>query len=155
MERLRPIQSDVESLFHHLSRAHHQMLGILQREIDKIEGHGGLQPGMRHLFCALAHEEGLTVSELAARLRMAKSSVTGMVKRMEAADLAVQKPDPHDLRVRRVMLTERGHALRPACARIDATISERLDAEFSPEERAKILELLSRLISTLSATGVD
>ncbi|MFV1996230.1 MAG: MarR family winged helix-turn-helix transcriptional regulator [Verrucomicrobiales bacterium] len=151
MEPSPPNASDVEILFHLLSRAHHQMIGILQREIGKLDGNGGLQPGMRHLFCALAHQDGMTVSELADHLRMAKSSITGAIKRMETAGLAEMKPDATDLRIKRVVLTERGRALQPACARIDAVISEKLDTEFTAEERDQLPQMLDRLIRLLAA----
>ena len=151
MDRPKPSQSDVESLFYHLSRAHHQMLGILQREIDRLDGNEGLHPGMRHLFCLLSGEDGFTVSEMAGKLKMAKSSVTAVIKKMEAADLVRLEPDLNDLRLRRVVLTDRGRSLQPACARIDAMISEKLEAEFSPAERKQIIDLLKRLIATMKA----
>lgn len=144
-------QSEVERLFHLLSRAHHQMLAAIQREIDQLKIDGGLQPGMRHIFCALIGQDDITVSELASTLGMAKSSVTGAVKRMEMAGLVELVPDAKDLRLRRVRLTSRGHDLKPACVRIDAAISDRLREAFTVDERAQICDLLSRLVAAMSS----
>ncbi len=150
MEDVSQRKSEVERLFHLLSRAHHLMLTTLQREIDQLKIDGEFQPGMRHLFCLLAEEDGLTVSDLAKRLSMAKSSVTGAIRRMESAGVVELVPDEHDLRLRRVRLTGNGHALKPICIQIDAAISERLETEFQREELEEILALLSRLVSAMS-----
>lgn len=127
------------------------MLSAIQREIGHLKIEGGLQPGMRHLFCALMGEDDITISELATSLGMAKSSVTGALKRMEAAGLVELVPDSKDLRLRRVRLTRRGHDLKPACVRIDAAISERLREAFTPEEREQIGTLLARLVLAMSS----
>lgn len=127
------------------------MLAALQREIGHQKVDGGFQPGMRHLICALFEDEGVTVSELASRLSMAKSSVTGAVRRMESAGLVELAPDPRDLRLRRVRLTKAGHSLRPACAKIDEAISQRLEGAFTAEERDQVISLLDRLITAMSA----
>ena len=145
-----PSKSEVEQLFHLLSRAHHQMLSALQREIDQLGISGDLHPGMRHLFCTLAEEDGMTVSDLANRLSMAKSSVTGALRRMESAGLVELRPDDRDLRLRRVRLTRVGKALKPTCVQIDAAISQRLDSEFTPREKAQVLELLDRLVGAMA-----
>lgn len=142
-------QSEVEQLFHHLSRAHHLMLTTLQREIEGLGVDGKLQPGMRPLICTLVEEDGLSVSDLAKRLNMAKSSVTGAVKRMASAGVVDLVPDDSDLRIRRVQLTAEGRALKPLCLQIDEVISKRLGTVFSETELSQLRELLARLISVM------
>lgn len=130
------------------------MLATLQREIEHQKIDDTLHPGMLHLICALIENDGLTVSELASRLSMAKSTVTGAVHRMESAGLVELVPDPTDLRLRRVRLTKQGHSLRPACAKIDEAISQQLEEAFSENERKQIFKLLGRLVTTMAA-GVE
>lgn len=144
-----PFKSDVEQLFHHLSRAHHLMITTLQREIDGLGVDGKLQPGMRPLICTLVEEDGLSVSDLAKRLNMAKSSVTGAIKRMESAGVVDLIPDEKDLRIRRVQLTSEGRALKPLCVQIDRAVSKRLDSVFTETDLAQLQDLLARLISVM------
>jgi DNA-binding MarR family transcriptional regulator len=140
-------------LVHHLSRAHHQMQSLLEKEIAKESDGGGLQPAMRPIFCALSRQSGLTVSDLAGQLRLAKSSVTGALRRMEAAGLVEQRLDGQDGRRRRSWLTERGKAMISVCERIDATIQKQLKSHLSPEESAELVRLLIKL--TESAGGPE
>lgn len=53
-----------------------------------------------------ARETPLTVGELGARLGLSSAAVSGLVDRLEAADLARRTPDPRDRRRVLVELTE-------------------------------------------------
>lgn len=138
---------DLDPLILRISRAHHQMMGLIQSEIDRLDVPSDLrlQPGMMPLFCLLANEEELTISELAHRLEMAKSSVTGAVRRMEAAGLVCQVYDQSDRRLRRIRLTSLGRSLKPACERIRQAVGERLGQIMSPKEFRQLLALLGTL----------
>src|SRR5438552_10481137 len=59
----------------------------------------------------LWREEGLSQSELAARLRVELPTLTKAVQRMERAGLLTRQADSQDTRVSRVYLTEKGRAL--------------------------------------------
>ena len=64
---------------------------------------------------ALLHLEPgapVTMTALAAGMHCDNSNVTGIVDRLEAAGLAERRPDARDRRVKTVMLTSRGEALR-------------------------------------------
>ncbi len=61
---------------------------------------------------ALWDEDARTVGGIAARLSLESSTITPLVKRLEAAGLVTRTRDPHDERQVRVTLTDRGRALR-------------------------------------------
>ena len=150
-----PDQPDIESLILKISRAHHQLMGLIQQEIDRVSEGSDLKlhPGMMQLFCVLAQEDGQTISQLAERLEMAKSSVTGAVRRMETAGLVSQSGDASDRRLRRITLTPRGRALKPACDGVRQAVGERLDQAFSPAEFRQLLSLLGRLSDAANENG--
>src|SRR5512142_1840211 len=66
----------------------------------------GLYQGQPPLLRQLWDQEGLTQSELAARLKVAPATVTKMLQRMEKTGFVQRCTDPEDQRISRVYLTE-------------------------------------------------
>ena len=106
----------------------------------------GLTPQQGQLLCVLmAQPYGM--SELGTTLRLAKSSLTGLVDRTERGGLVRREPDPQDTRAVRVALTPEGSRLAAqfyaeTCRRI-----ERLPAGLSAAEREALAGLLGRVVS--------
>ena len=61
---------------------------------------------------ALSEDDGQTVSGIADRLALESSTVTPLVKRLEAAQLVTRTRNSRDERQVNVRLTEKGHQLR-------------------------------------------
>lgn len=105
----------------------------------------GLTPQQGQLLCVLmAQPYGM--GELGAMLRLAKSSVTGLVDRTEGNGLVKREPDPQDTRAVRVALTPQGSRLAEefyaeTCRRI-----ETLPTGLSPAERDTLAGLLGRVV---------
>lgn len=82
--------------------------------------------------------------DLAARLRCDASNITGIVDRLEARGLVERRPAPGDRRVKALVVTDKGVALR-------ASLVERLHrvppalAGISTEEQRTLLDLLRRI----------
>lgn len=108
-------------------------------------GEHGLTPQQGQLLCVLMqHPYGM--GELGATLRLAKSSMTGLVDRSERNGLVRREPDPDDLRAVRVALTPQGAYLAAefyegACRRI-----EQLTSPLSTTEREALRGLLDRVV---------
>lgn len=105
----------------------------------------GLTPQQGQLLCVLMAQP-FGMSELAAMLGLAKSSLTGLVDRTERNGLVRREPDPRDTRAVRVALTPRGSRLAAefyaeTCRRID-----RLPAGLSDTERGTLAGLLGRVV---------
>lgn len=64
---------------------------------------------------ALWEQDGRTVGAIAERLALESSTVTPLVKRLEAAGLVERRRDTRDERQVRVTLTEAGQAMRDRC----------------------------------------
>jgi DNA-binding MarR family transcriptional regulator len=64
------------------------------------------------VLTALSEEDGQTVSGIADRLALESSTVTPLVKRLEAAKLVTRNRNPKDERQVNVRLTSRGRKLR-------------------------------------------
>ena len=74
---------------------------------------------------ALWEEDGRTIGAIAERLALESSTVTPLVKRMEAAGLMTRTRNPADERQVQVRLSERGRALREDCGCLGETLVAR------------------------------
>jgi DNA-binding MarR family transcriptional regulator len=89
--------------------------------------------------------EPLPMSALAADMHCDNSNVTGIVDRLEAAGLAERRPAPRDRRVKAIMLTGKGEALREEVRRRAGKPPPEL-AALSPEDAAALRDILRRAI---------
>ncbi|MFI8962946.1 MarR family winged helix-turn-helix transcriptional regulator [Streptomyces sp. NPDC053493] len=105
----------------------------------------GVTPQQGQLLCVLMPGP-YGMRELGAVLRLAKSSLTGLVDRTARLGLVRREPDPEDGRAIRVVLTEEGARVAEAfyaetCRRIDL-----LPAGLDDPERERLAELLGRVV---------
>jgi DNA-binding MarR family transcriptional regulator len=77
------------------------------------------------VLLALWEQDPRTVGAIAARLRLESSTVTPLVKRLEAAGLVTRTRNPEDERQVQVRLTERGAALQEECGCLAEALIER------------------------------
>lgn len=105
------------------------------------------------VLLALWEQDGQSVKELAARLRLDYGTLSPLVKRLEQHGRVTRARNPHDERSTLVTLTPAGAALRPLADRLYAHAADVLDMAESD------LVTLRRLIGTvrerLAAAPVD
>jgi DNA-binding MarR family transcriptional regulator len=126
---------------------------ILESRLDQItRRHGLATPGDYELVATLrrAHPTGIQPAELARRLMVTTSGMTGRLDRLERDGLLERRRHPTDRRSVEVFITDRGIQLA------DLVLHERLTAEadllhrVSPEQREKASELLQLLLFELN-----
>ncbi|MFF7244314.1 MarR family winged helix-turn-helix transcriptional regulator [Embleya sp. NPDC008237] len=106
----------------------------------------GITPQQGQLLCVLmAQPYGM--SELGGMLRLAKSSLTGLVDRSSRLGLVERRPAPDDGRAVVIALTEAGARLADefyteTCRRIDL-----LGAGLDEADRARLADLLGRVVA--------
>ncbi|MHA6621756.1 MarR family winged helix-turn-helix transcriptional regulator [Pseudonocardia sp. DLS-67] len=105
----------------------------------------GITPQQGQLLCVLMGRP-YGMGELGATLRLAKSSLTGLIDRSERNGLVRREPDPQDMRAVRVALTAEGARLAEefyveTCRRVAG-----LPGELSAEERGALAALLGRIV---------
>ena len=105
----------------------------------------GLTPQQGQLLCVLmARPYGM--SELGATLRLAKSSLTGLVDRTERNGLVRREADPRDSRAVRVAHTPQGAKLAREFYDETSRRIEALSATLGPPELDTLAGLLSRVV---------
>jgi DNA-binding MarR family transcriptional regulator len=89
--------------------------------------------------------QGARPSDLAARLRMSKQALNYLLGELERLGYLERRPDPDDLRSKRVALTRRGvsaiRVIREAVEEIEATWSEQLGQKRFAQLRGLLLDL--------------
>lgn len=105
----------------------------------------GVHPGQLPFINIISHQEGVSQRELAERLHVKPPTVAVTVKRLEKAAVIYRKPDPNDMRISRIYLTEKG---RQVAGQLEVVVKENekaLTAGFSEEE----LELAKRFFDRM------
>jgi MarR family transcriptional regulator, organic hydroperoxide resistance regulator len=110
----------------------------------------GLHVSQELFLFVLWREEGLSQSELAARLRVELPTVTKAVQSMERAGLLIRQADEQDTRVSRVYLTEKGRALYAPALQIWQDVEARMLHGMTEIEQALLRRLLQQTVSNLS-----
>lgn len=141
---------DLNQLGFLLGRAYYNYIGFLERFIadEGLDEH--VKPGMGSLLFALYREDGRTISELGKELQVAKSTMTGMVNRMEASGLIAIDSDKHDGRVARLRLTELARSIEPRCVRLAAKVEKLLCRGMSEADQKRLRAALMKLTATMT-----
>jgi DNA-binding MarR family transcriptional regulator len=137
--------SAIES--HELGRLLVSVCRLHHTRADQSVERIGLYRGQAILLMILAHHEGITHSEIAAKLEISAAAATKVIKRMEQAGYLARQPDPDDERVSRVYLCDKGRAVT---AEIDAAFAEMDRAMFEGLPAAE-LERLRELLVQMQA----
>jgi DNA-binding MarR family transcriptional regulator len=87
-------------------------------------GYPEVRPSYGSVIVPLFEEDGLRMTELARRARLAKQTMTTMVRLVERAGLVERRADSADARATRVFLTPRGHDFEPIATEVVAEIDE-------------------------------
>lgn len=111
----------------------------------------GVHEGQQFVLRCLWQEDGLSPGEIARRLGLATPTVTRAATRMEAAGLLRREPHPHDGRMVRLLLTDRGRFLEKDVDAEMTRITERALAGLSPADRGTLTRALRMIRRNLSS----
>ena len=89
--------------------------------------------------------QGARPSELATRLRISKQALNYLLGELERLDYLERRPDPDDLRSKRIALTPRGtsavRVIRDAVTEVETTWAQQLGPKRFSQLRGLLLEL--------------
>jgi DNA-binding MarR family transcriptional regulator len=151
---------DLES---RLTRDDHQSLKLwlrllsctvrIETEIrSRLRGEFGITLPRFDLMAQLErHPDGLRMGELSKRMMVTGGNVTGIADKLVQEKLVVRVPDPNDGRAYAVKLTAAGRrAFERMAAAHEVWITELLGG-VSPQDKRKLIELLSQIKRHLNA----
>ena len=111
------------------------------------EGYAEVRPSYGSLLVPLFEQDGIRMSDLAARARLSKQTMTTMVRLLERDGLVRREPDPADGRATRVHLTERGRSFQPVAERVLAELDVLVKARLSARDAAQLKAMLKGVMS--------
>jgi DNA-binding MarR family transcriptional regulator len=135
----------LDQLIWYLGRAYYTYVGVLEKMLAEAGLKKHVQPGMGHILFVLFAKDDLTIKEIAKRSKLANSTLTGLLNRMETNKLLERRRDSTDGRLVRVRLTSLGKSLEPRCRDVVA----RLDAVFQGHLGEKGIRQSKRLLRAI------
>jgi DNA-binding MarR family transcriptional regulator len=118
-------RGDTDNLGFLLAKAS-QRWNELLGERFRASGFGEVRPSYGSVLLPLFEQDGLRMSEIAARARLSKQTMTTLVRLCERDGLVLRTTDPSDGRAFRIRLTDRAQAFRPVADGILAELDARV-----------------------------
>ncbi len=137
-----------ESLGYLVNRAARAFANRLATELRPFDVGIGQWAVLLHLWA----NDGLTQAELARRVAIEQPTMVRTIDRMERDGLVTRTPDPADRRASRIMLTDRGRALRDDLVPLAAKVNRTATATMTDEEVATLRRLLGKLVDAEAGT---
>ncbi len=131
-----------DQVHHRLRRAHQRASAIF---LDTI-GDAQLTPTQWAALATLHSEGALSQNQLGRLTYMDPATTQGVILRLVDRGLVERSPDPMDRRRTSVQLTRVGRAMVDDLARKATLAHDRTLEPLSPEERARFLDFLHRLM---------
>ncbi len=113
----------------------------------------GLSVAEWRVMAHLANAGPVSVREVFARVAMDKPKVSRAASRLELAGLIEKRADPGDRRLVALSLTERGRAVMTDLVPLARAFEAGLLARLTPEERAALDAVLTKLVEAGEETG--
>jgi DNA-binding MarR family transcriptional regulator len=107
-------------------------------------------PGQGRILFALWQGDGITITQLAERTALQKSTLTRMLDRLEHADLLRREPDPADRRTTRVLLTGQAKSALHTFAEVSEQMRDLFYRGFTQPEIEAFESALERIFTNLT-----
>lgn len=121
----------------------------IERTSIRMEATLGLTAQQRFVIRILGESPGITPGQLAELLHVDRGSVTAIIKRLEARDQVVRRPDTKDGRRVSLALTAKGRSLDvPAQLSVERAVEHALDRS-TVADVAAVRRVLARLVTAL------
>lgn len=122
---------------------------LVEAEIEEFNGAQG------RILYVLWQEDNLPIVELAKRTGLAKTTLTGMLDRMESQGHVVRCCDAKDRRQIRIRLTEQAQKLEEKYGQVSDEMSRLFYRGFADEEIKALENGLERILRNLEAEEVQ
>ena len=113
----------------------------------------GLTPSQFDILATLGNTSGMTPKELGEKTLITKSTLTGVVDRLEAKKLVKRIPSEHDGRSQIVQLTKKGEAMFDKVFPAHLTHLGQIFANFNTEDYTRIKAALQNLRAAFESSG--
>ncbi|HEY6838818.1 MAG TPA: MarR family transcriptional regulator [Geobacteraceae bacterium] len=124
-----------------LAKAYQRACALFKEEFDRYD----LTPQQFGVLAFLWREDGLSQAELSTRSQIDRTTIGGIVDRLEKEGLVKRRSHPEDRRAYQVFLSAKGKSLEEELWRVAKGVQEKVTAPLSAAERETFVRLLEKL----------
>lgn len=124
-----------------LAKAYQRACALFKEEFDRYD----LTPQQFGLLAFLWIEDGLSQTELSARSQIDRTTMGGIIDRLEKEGLVERRNHPEDRRAYQVFLTAKGKSLEDELCAVASRVHNKVNAPLSADEQATLIRLLGKL----------
>lgn len=124
-----------------LAKAYQRACALFKEEFDRYD----LTPQQFGLLAFLWIEDGLSQAELSARSQIDRTTMGGIVDRLEKEGLIERRNHPEDRRAYQVFLTPRGKSLEGELSAVAGHVVEKVTSPLTGDEHQTLIRLLTKL----------
>jgi DNA-binding MarR family transcriptional regulator len=110
----------------------------------KAKGYHDISPSHGWIFYN-TEENGSRITDLAAKAKITKQSMSVLVAQLESGGYVKKIPDPNDKRAWLLMLTAKGKKVKSAGQQINYAFEEQWKSKLGEEDYNRLREILKRL----------
>ena len=119
---------------------------VRRHMLDRLHEHGFTDLEPSHLIVVQYQgPQGMRPSDLAARLQISKQALNYLLGQLERLGYLERRPDPDDMRSKRIVLTARAESAIPVIRGAVAEVETAWGHLLGPERFAQLRELLAEL----------
>lgn len=133
----------------------HRLSGRVFNRLLREHGVTQMSKAQGRIMFVLWRQDGLPITELAARSGLGKSALTSMLDRLEEANLVRRAPAPGDRRSILVFRTERDRSLEERYVEVSRRMTGIYYRGFSEEEVTRFEHDLERVLANLRLEEED
>lgn len=124
-----------------LAKAYQRACAIFKEEFDRYD----LTSQQFGLLAFLWIEDGLSQAELSARSQIDRTTMGGIIDRLEKEGLVERRNHPADRRAYQVYLTAKGRSLEDELCAVANRVQSKVNAPLTADEQATLIRLLGKL----------
>jgi DNA-binding MarR family transcriptional regulator len=122
---------------------------LYERFVER--GWGEVRPAYGSILVPLFEEDGLRMGELGRRARLAKQTMTTMVRLLERDGLVRRQPDPRDGRASLVSLTRRARRFRSVAEEVLGELDDMVALSLGDRRSKKLATDLEEVVALCKA----
>ncbi len=130
-----------DCIFFQLSKANQAGSRFLGQKVSEL----GITPVQALVLGFLKDQDRVTSGELGRRTELDSATLTGIIDRLEAAQLIERHGNPNDRRSIQVHLTEKGTSLADSAVRLIAEANRQFMKILADREKGELLALIRKL----------
>lgn len=124
-----------------LAKAYQRACALYKEQFDAYD----LTPQQFGLLRFLWEEDGITQVELSSRSQIDRTTIGGLIDRLEQSGLLVRLPHRSDRRAHLIRLTDAGRSLKNELLPLGEELQRRILSPLSDEEVESLIAILQKL----------